>query len=61
MMPAEGDIVVLNSGGPAMLVECVFADTWQAQCVWSAGEGIARDRFDVRCLTLVISEGEGQG
>jgi uncharacterized protein YodC (DUF2158 family) len=54
----EGDVVMLNSGGPPMLVELVTADTWQARCVWIADDTLARDSFDVRCLTVLRSEGQ---
>lgn len=46
-----GDIVMLNSGGPPMMVLHVFGHNWRAFCEWSDGPtSKRRGTFPVACL-----------
>ena len=50
-----GDVVRLNSGGPDMTVDTVFADGW-VRCVWGqADDGSYRHsrHFRVETVTLI--------
>jgi uncharacterized protein YodC (DUF2158 family) len=49
----EGDIVMLNSGGPLMTVEKVWIDMkWYASCIWFDGSkgGLDSAEFGTNCL-----------
>ena len=48
----KGDIVILNSGGPSMLIERIDGD--KATCSWPRSDGMmAREVIPVECLTLI--------
>ena len=48
-----GDVVILNSGGPNMLVKSIKKD--KATCVWVREEKLDKCKFPIVCLTKKVS------
>lgn len=46
-----GAVVILNSGGPPMLVLERVPPGWGVRCAWSAENAFAHDTFEPHCLT----------
>lgn len=60
-----GDVAVLNSGGPPMVVEMVKPDG-QRFCTWDGGEGLfhsvtIRPPFEMRILMEPVEQAPYQG
>lgn len=57
----KGDVVKLNSGGPAMTVQCVYSESNRVECIWFTEEGRVETREFNKELLHSISPLAWQG